>query len=216
MNYRQGIYRCGIILSLLILTVSQLTAQEWELVTDKEGIQVYTSLKSESGFKTVKVNTTFPVSVDHFLSVLDDVPSYTNWAYKCIKSKKIKEESAEEYWYRLEIEMPTLFTNRDIILHTKKWKDENSGYYYSEAKSDPDFLEDDPKKVRIQTYHAFWKIIPIGKSQTKIEYIVEGTPGGKVPSWVANLFIVTGPYKSIKKLNDYLVETESKLLTYKK
>jgi hypothetical protein len=46
---------------------------------------------------------------------------------------------------------------------------------------------------------GFWKLVPKGDA-TEVTYQVHTEPGGSVPSWLANKFVVEAPFNTLKHL----------------
>jgi hypothetical protein len=49
---------------------------------------------------------------------------------------------------------------------------------------------------------GFWKFTPKGADQIEVTYQVHTEPGGDVPSWLANKFVVDAPFNTLKALRE--------------
>ena len=58
--------------------------------------------------------------------------------------------------------------------------------------------------------NGLWIFNPVSKGVTEIIYQYQGDPGGSIPGWVANLFIVDGPYKTLIGMSEFAFEVKSK------
>jgi len=57
--------------------------------------------------------------------------------------------------------------------------------------------------VRVAQVEGFWKLVPKGDNQTEVTYQVHTEPGGSVPSWLANKFVVDAPFNTLKALKEH-------------
>ncbi|MGH8352275.1 MAG: START domain-containing protein, partial [Pseudomonas sp.] len=47
---------------------------------------------------------------------------------------------------------------------------------------------------------GLWKLVPMGGGEVEVTYQVHSEPGGSVPSWLANSFVVDAPYNTLAAL----------------
>jgi hypothetical protein len=78
------------------------------------------------------------------------------------------------------------------------------------AKSIDGILPPKPHFIRVPYSVATWHVIPVPGNKIKIDYTFSLDPGGSIPSWLVNLTIATGPYKSFLKLGDMLNPSSAK------
>ena len=65
-----------------------------------------------------------------------------------------------------------------------------------------DYLPEEEGYVRVAKVEGLWKLTPKGPGQTEITYQVQTEPGGSVPSWLANSFVVDAPFNTLKGLRE--------------
>jgi hypothetical protein len=63
-----------------------------------------------------------------------------------------------------------------------------------------DYAPQEKGFVRVAQVQGFWKMVPQGANQTQVIYQVHTEPGGSVPSWLANKFVVDAPFNTLKAL----------------
>ncbi len=56
--------------------------------------------------------------------------------------------------------------------------------------------------MRVTQVDGFWKFTPKGAGQIEVTYQVHTEPGGDVPSWLANKFVVDAPFNTLKALKE--------------
>lgn len=181
---------------------------DWKLKTSKGNLDVYTRKNKTSNVKEIRIRTSLNASLENVSKILDDVSNYPKWVFKCMEAKKIKINSSSDYFYYAKYDFPFPIVDRDIVVHTKQWKDEKTGALFSNSKATT--LATSPEKkgvVRITVLDAYWKITPKSDGTLDIDYIAKTDPGGKLPAWIINLGITKGPIETMKRFRS-LVEPQ--------
>ena len=194
------------IASLLGVTVvlnTSFTTSDWVLKKDESGIKVYTKNLSGSDVKAVKMITSANSSLAAMVSLLEDVPSYNEWVYHCTGAKIIKNISNTEY-YRYQITTaPWPVENRDLITHARVIQDAKKAVTVT-GNAFPTSIPEKSGLVRVKKMDETWNLIPKGNNKVDIEYQIITDPGGSVPSSVMNMFIIDGPFESMKNFTQYI------------
>lgn len=162
---------------------------------DQKGVQVFTRKVDGFRMKEFKALTIVEASPEELLSIIRKVDQYTDWMSHLASSHVEKEISENELYVYTESSVPWPFSNRDIVTHSLLYWEGDKAYVKMTGM--PDFI---PKKkgiVRLPVSSGLWVFKPINDKRTEIIYQFQGDPGGKIPAWVANMFIVDGPYKSL-------------------
>ena len=182
---------------------------DWKLKTEKGNLKVFTRDNSESEVKEIRIQTSVNAPIEKVLAVLNDVSNYKNWVYKSIDSKKVKIISKNEYYYYSLSDFPFPIADRDLVIHSRQWKDEKTGIYHSQSKAISDSNVELKKGIiRITEFDSHWKIIPQADGTVAIDYVALTHPGGKLPVWVVNLGITKGPVETMKKFA-FLLEDDN-------
>ena len=53
---------------------------------------------------------------------------------------------------------------------------------------------------RVPFSNATWEVTPIGTNLIQVDYTLKINPGGGVPPWVVNMFIVKAPFETFDNL----------------
>ena len=195
-------------LLLLFFYGSYLSAQDnpedWKMIKETEQCTVYTRISTLSSIKEVKIIAIFDTEVDKFMSVLNNVPAYTNWVYKCGKAHRLKTITKNEFIYYVTSDVPFPLKDRDVIIHSKQWFDPEIQGYRIRSVGLPAFIDEETKYVRVPMLSSNWAIQPTEDDKVKVEYQILTEPGGSLPIWLVNLAITSGPLKTMKGLAKYL------------
>lgn len=63
-----------------------------------------------------------------------------------------------------------------------------------------DYLPEQKGFVRVSKVDGLWSLTPKAVGEIEVVYQVHGEPGGSVPSWLANSFVVDAPFNTLKAL----------------
>lgn len=200
--------KLNLLLIFLIVGTYPLNAQtngnDWQLVVTKDKLNIFTRTPQNSDFKEIRIEAVFDVPFEKIIAVLDDARTYTSWVYKCIISEKVETLNKLEFYYYIESDLPFPLTNRDLVVHSTKWreKEQNIVHYFSSAINK--VVPVKGNLVRMTEYDSFWKITEIEKNKLKIEYQSRTNPAGNLPAWLVNIAITTGPLKTMQRLEEYI------------
>ena len=64
----------------------------------------------------------------------------------------------------------------------------------------PQYLPLDKDHTRVASLQGFWRFVPQGDGKVEVTYQVHTEPGGSVPSWLANSFVVDAPFNTLSGL----------------
>lgn len=196
----------------LIFMVELLSAQgssndEWKLEKDDDGVKIYTKKIEDYKLKAFKGYTIVQSTPEELLNVIRDVEKYPQWMSHIAETYVVKKISNNELYVYSESTVPWPFSNRDIVTHSLLyWKDEKA---FVEMTGIPDFIPENKGIVRIPGSKGLWIFSPISSNETEIIYEFQGDPGGRIPGWIANMFIVDGPFKTLTRLREYVMNSKA-------
>lgn len=192
----------NLILSIVIFlaNLSNAIAQgdKWNLKKNRDDIIIYTRANTITGMVEFKAITIVETTIDTLLKVFKDVEGYTKWMSDTNVSKTLKKINHNEQYLYLEFEVPWPIENRDIPIYQKITRTDNFTKISLIGK--PNYIP--PKKgfTRVKKSIVSWEFIPLQSNRIKIIYKYMGDPGINMPSWIINLFIVEGPFKTLSNL----------------
>ena len=190
-----------IFLPLLFLGGNSST-ETWKLKSQKGNIKVYTRTTSKSSIKEVRITTQIAGELDDLLELLDDVPSFKTWLYRCTESKLLKTVTKGEYYYYNLTDFPFPLSDRDMVIHSKTWKVPGSNVVKtkSEAYTKDDLYKIQDGIVRIKVLEYTWTFTPLDNGLIDIDYEIFSDPGGALPAWVINMAVSKGPVETMVRL----------------
>ena len=205
------IYKIFPVLFLLVLKLSPASAQtDWKLVTDKEGIKVYTSIEPGSKIKAIKVECDLDATPSQLVALIMDVKTATDWVYHTKSAVVVKQASPSELYYYSEINLPWPAANRDFVAHLIVSQNPDTKVVTIQGPAVPGLVPAKTGVVRIDHSDGKWVITPTGADEVKVVYTIHVDPGGDLPSWLVNMFATEGPVHIFRNLKAELQKTAYK------
>lgn len=172
---------------------------EWVLEKEEDGIKVYTKLHAGDNIKEFKAITTTTQKMDVLERILEDVEAYSNWQENVTTSTLLKQVNPHEQYIYYTTDAPWPVADRDVISHLIKTESSDGTTSYR-LNAIPDYQERDEKYIRLTVAKGLWQLTPIADGKIKIVYQFYGDPAGSIPDWLVNIFIVSGPFNTLKNL----------------
>ena len=203
----ENVYFCSQLLSMrfplffifLLSVPFFLTAQEedeWKLVKQQKGIDVYVKTVKESPVKAVKATRLIDCSIASAIAVILDVDNHTKWMYQSKNAQVLKIINDTSWYYYAQSNTPWPAYDRDYV--SKIYISRNPDNSISvKGKGIPDFIPEKENIVRLPYSESEWKFTPVGENKTFVELYLIVDVGGSIPPWIINLFVSRGPYQTL-------------------
>jgi hypothetical protein len=193
---------------LLLITLflfSSANGTDWVLKKEKSGIKVYTRSFEGSSFDEFKGETLIPnVSLSKVLEVILDVKNYGSLFPDCMNPKILKQDGQFYDIHYIQTKGPFPVKDRDCIYEQKTEIDKDGKHAVVRLNPLPDYFAETKEMVRIRKGSGFWELEEDNIKNVKVIYQFHGEPGGDIPSWLANSFVETHPYKTMINLKSRL------------
>ena len=188
----------------LLLLQFQVVGQEpWQLIKDKEGIQVFTRVNTVSSFKEFKATMRIEAGVNEFLAVLYDVEGLSDWAYNIKESKLLDRPDDMSQTYYAVAKAPWPYKDRDgIYLNQISWDNEAKLLLVDIEMLEQD-VEVNDDYVRLDGY-GYWQVKEVSASEVEVVFQMQVDPGGSIKAWMANMFVSDSPYYTMLGLRGIL------------
>ena len=193
-------YRTSLLCAFLFAAGFCGAQNNWKLKAESDGIKIFMAPVTGSRVKALKVECSFDATAARLVAVILDLDGCSEWVYHSKSNILLKRISPAELYYYSEVDIPWPANNRDFIAHLIVSQDKNSKVVTVDAPCVPDLVPEKKDIVRIRQSSGRWTIIPVNKTQVKIEYVLVVDPGGSIPAWIVNMFAAKGPMESFKKL----------------
>lgn len=182
----------------LLMPCAVVAEQDWRLVKDEEGIQVYLKDVPGSSYQAYRGVAQIHANLDRLLALQDDPVQACQWIYECRQQKMLKQDQ-DRAWTYTQVNTPWPVQARDTVLQidTRRL---GQGEVVREISAAPSFLPKNSEYVRVPQANGYWKFTAKGAQLVEVVYELHAEPGGHVPAWLANRFVVESPFQSLQQL----------------
>lgn len=185
-----------------LVALSSLLQDNWELKKEKDGIKVYLASSDDTKIKKFKVETFVKATPQEIANAVVDLDNNYKWFLNVKKAKLLKRLGPKEFVFKQIIEVPFPFKDREVITYCGV-QNLAGGVIRIDLKENNTFIPKTEEYVRMTISRGYWLLTPSGHG-TSVEYSFLADPGGNIPPWLANKFIVGNPIKTINGLREYL------------
>ncbi|HGY9625014.1 START domain-containing protein [Pseudomonas juntendi] len=193
----RSIKRIALLCGMGVLLSPAAWAENWQVAKDEDGIKVSLSEVPGSKYKAYQGVTVVKAPLAKVKALQEDVAGACKWIHEC-KTQKLLKQEGDQSWTYTQFNTPWPVTPRDSILHVTTTQ-QADGSLTRTLEGQPKYLPEEKGFVRVAQVQGFWKLVPKGDS-TEVTYQVHTEPGGSVPSWLANKFVVDAPFNTLKGL----------------
>ncbi|KJH82924.1 START domain-containing protein [Stutzerimonas stutzeri] len=171
---------------------------KWRLAQDKDGVQVYLKPVSGSAYKAYRGVTTIQSDLGTLRALQEDVVDACAWIHQCMKQELLHIKGANA-WSYIQFSSPWPVAPRDLVVKVTS-RELEGGALRRELNGVPDYVAENEGFVRVTKVEGFWLFEPMGEGGVRVTYQMHTEPGGSVPSWLANKFVVEAPYNTLRDL----------------
>lgn len=196
------------ILFLLFLSLTGHAADDWELKKEKKGIRVYTKEFKNSEFRAFKAEMKVVATLSTLMAVHADVEYVKEWLKDCSESELLTEFDPKGYYSYFKTDAPWPVMDRDYTLKSRVEQNPETYELSIHFSAETGLVPESDDCVRITTLEGVWRMQPTSNGEVLVTYEVSSDPGGAVPSWLANNFVVDQPYYSMLRLRERLTDVK--------
>lgn len=207
-------------LASLLLLAAQLGAaqsedseleREWKLISDRNGIQVYSRHTDNSRLKTFKGVTRIRQDDEYSaIALLNDYESYPKWLHLIDSATELQRNGPMLRYLRFTTQLPWPLTDREAVVKTRVVQvineDEESLTAY--ISNQADLIERNDKYIRFPEIEGFIKATRLDNDEAEVVYQIVLDPGGYIPAWLVNILMRDAPYFTLEKLRRILVQPQ--------
>ncbi|MFT5823870.1 MAG: hypothetical protein ACI8ZM_005135 [Crocinitomix sp.] len=184
----------------VILSSNCLAANgDWKLEKDESGIKIYTRTIDGEDIREFKALTTIGASRKTIAQIIANINDYASWYPDISEAAIIKKIGPGEYYVYNVLDLPWPATDRDGVSKMTIVKSE--GTTIIKMHSVDGVKDENDDYVRITKSYGFWKLKTVG-AKTSIHFQYFASPGGSLPDWIINMFIVDNPFQTLKLLKE--------------
>jgi len=199
--------RTFLIVGLVFIWCSATGQSDWNLKKDKDGIVIYTRSSADSQLKEYRARAEIQSSLSDVYKFLTDLEKRPEWVIKCT-GLNIIDTVGNRIRYHTSYDIPWPMEDRDLVVEAKLSISEDlTGAHLITRNVELDYAL---KKghVRMPRYMEEVCLEKIDSVTTLFRTEGVADPGGKVPAWIVNMFLVDGIYDSVQRTRERLAKNQ--------
>jgi hypothetical protein len=149
----------------------------------------------------VRKQREYDVTVPSFIAVLKDVEAY-NELFDSADHVELIEETDTFHMHYLQTKVPWPISDRDGVYSNTYSQHYGTKAVTVDIASVDGVRPEEDGYVRIKDTEGYWLFYPVSNDAVEVTYEVHADPGGNIPSWVINMFLVDTPLSDIKNLQE--------------
>lgn len=186
---------------LLFIITAGFSQSEWELKKENDGIKVYTREVEGSNLKAFKAEGIMKGKLSSFVGVLKDVESYI-YLFNDMTESKIIEMTDTFHIHVTETKVPWPVDDRYGVYSNSYSQRYDHKTVTVNVNALDGYVAERKGKVRITEAKGHWTFHPLGDDNVEVTFEMHVDPGGNVPTWMINMFLVDTPMKDMKTLRE--------------
>lgn len=185
-----------------ISTIITLNAQtEWELKKEEDGIKVYLREVDGSKIQEYKAEAILKGKVSSYIAVMKDVNAYPD-LYEHAKEAKLINENDTFHVHYIATNTPWPVKDRDAVYSSTYSQHYDTKLVRIDMKIETGYVEPNDDYVRMEKATGYWLFYQIEPNKVEVVYQMHAEPGGSIPNWVINMFLVDTPLEDMKMLQE--------------
>ena len=190
--------RYSVLLMMLCATAVQAAERQWRLEREEQGVSVYLADVPGSKYKTYRGVVTINGDLAAVQAAQEDIEGSCAWIFSCQQQRLLDTRGDVSELYT-RFEMPWPVKARDSVIKVTTHIDADGGVMRL-LEAVPDRLPEEKDFVRVQRVDGRWQLKPLADGKVEVTYEAHTEPGGSVPSWLANSFVVDAPLQTLQGL----------------
>ena len=178
---------------------------EWKLVRNKKGIEVYNRKIEGNDFKEFRAEADIQANLTSIIALFTDTSVGTQWVENIDEMEEIEHFSEVHTVTKTYTKAPWPVSDREAIVENFIEQDPDALTVMITQHARPHYQPNNDKRiVRVAHLESRWILTPLDNNTTHISYQVLSDPGGSIPSWLINMVAVSQPYNTLRGLSKML------------
>ena len=187
-----------IILIICLFSGPAIQAQSvWELKRDKDDIVIYTREAPDNPLKEYRVIALIECPLQELVGFAMNVEKRPQWVTHC-KGLRIIDTVGNRIRYHTAYDVPWPFKDRDLVVALELVSMDSKGAHLLTRSVGLEYpMEEDVVRMNRYREEIFYEKLDANLTRFRAEGFAD--PGGKLPPWLINMFLVDGVYDSVIK-----------------
>ncbi|WP_374972369.1 START domain-containing protein [Spongiibacter marinus] len=174
----------------------------WNLVRDKNGIQVFRRPVEDSQIDAVRGVTTVESSLGRLLSIILDPARRMEWDKFCGESYLYETVNENEELVYVHSDMPWPVSDRDMLMRVSWEQDPETLVVNVNGEGTKGVLPVQKDRIRVTQASHSWVLTPLENGLIEVETVAHLDPAGPLPAWLINMLSVESPYDALLRISN--------------
>jgi len=186
-----------LMLGIVLYASISIADGDWELVQDENEIRIYTRPNDKTNVKDFKADIIISASIEAVNSHMSAVEKQSKWIYNRELTKVLDKPNDRTTIVYSVTNAPWPVTNRDAVVSFTYSESNTDEFIRIDVASINNYYPLNEDYVRVLYIRGFWELIKIDNNRTKVVFMNAVSPGGNIPDWLADSFVLDMPYHSL-------------------
>ena len=186
-----------LMLGIVLYASISIADGDWELVQDENEIRIYTRPNDKTNVKDFKADIIISASIEAVNSHMSAVEKQSKWIYNRELTKVLDKPNDRTTIVYSVTNAPWPVTNRDAVVSFTYSESNTDEFIRIDVASINNYYPLNEDYVRVLYIRGFWELIKIDNNRTKVVFMNAVSPGGHIPGWLADSFVLDMPYHSL-------------------
>ena len=193
----------------MVFYTSLCVAEEnWQLAQDEDDIRIYTKPNAKTMLKDFKADMVIQASIERVNSHMSTMEDQTKWMYDRKLTKVLDRPNDRSSIIYSVTNAPWPVMDRDAVISFTYHENNTDEFIRIDVVNVDDYYPLNNSMVRVPYLKGFWELIKIDDNSTKIIFMNAASPGGDIPDWLADSFVLDMPYHSLNNFRNMLKKTD--------
>ncbi len=201
---REPYMKHAFIFTFLLFSINCFAQSEWQFAQDTDGIEIYTKVNNETQLLSFKATVIINAPFNNVVASLHNAEEHTQWFHDRELTKILENKNNQDYIVYSVTSAPWPVQNRDAVISYNFSNNDDNTHTRIEVNHVDNYYPIKEEFVRVPYIKGYWDITKLDSNSTKLTFKSSASPGGNIPSWLANSGVIDMPYNSLYNLRERL------------
>jgi hypothetical protein len=168
----------------------------WELNKNENGIRIYTRQREDSRLLSYRIETEISGSLKEVYQQVVNFQENKKYLERIDSLRVLEMDQDRKILVYMMFNVPWPFRDRDFV--NRMLIDVKEDTVTLESSPAPDKMPIKDGVLRMQEFSEQWVLVKKSDNQTALSLQGHADPGGSLPDWVINLFVVNEPHALVR------------------
>lgn len=192
-------YKTVLVLLCSCLSFAIKSQATWQLKKEKDGIKAYVRDVEHYSINELRIESEIEGTINEAVAMMKDELTYKNITPHVAYVEHFKnEDDLMEVYMATRVPFPA--KDRDGYYVNRFNYNKSKAMVTIDLSCPEDRIKKNSAYIRISDCKGFWQFQQISENKMLLNYQFVANPGGWVPEFIANLFLISNPIKTVANM----------------